>query len=287
MKSPIAILKLILVVLLTALAVQTSLAQPSGSITNLVLNQTNAVWDLGKLLQSVDFTVTRVTNQKTNTEAEFSYSDPYSVGGGGKLSGGPAWTSVSANLINSTIPTSYHGIYRVSGSVTSSKTLATLILRTKVTGEDFFQGQYRILSGSATYTIKVDNLARQLSARLASSAMTGGGGVSSSAFLGSFPVSQLGAMGDGTWTLVLRFGETIGNTLGGNATVTLNSGTVYFYAFTGTYTPRTGVSKVNLLGYDTQAAPGAGSVLQVTLDSSNKITRITGRIAGQTVKVTP
>lgn len=290
MKSPIAILRLTLLGLLAALAVRTGVAQPSGSITNLVLSPTNALWDFGAFsnqLQYVSFTVMKATNQKTNTEAQFSYSDPYSQEGGGKVSGGPAITSVNVSLVNGTLTTSYNGAYRVSGSVTSAEGLATLTFRTKVTGAGYLEGFYKLISGSATFTVKVDSLAGQVSGRIASSVTTEAITISSATSFGPQSLSEYEReLGNGTWTLVLKFGQTIGNALSGNATVTLNSGTVYSYTFTGTFTPRTGVSKLNLQGYDTQQAAAAGSMLLVTLNSSNQVARITGRVGGQTVKLT-
>jgi hypothetical protein len=89
-------------------------------------------------------------------------------------------------------------------------------------------------------------------------------------------------IGDGSWGLVLTFTNAPAATkLGGNASVTLQTGQVYPFTFTGLYAPHTGQSQLNLKGLDA----GLGSMLQVSVNTNNAITRITGLISGQTVSI--
>ena len=85
-------------------------------------------------------------------------------------------------------------------------------------------------------------------------------------------------LGDGSWTLLVNFGEPNGTKLQGTATVTLATGQVYPFNFTGTFVASTGQSKLSLKGVDA----GLGSVLTVTLHGS-QIATIKGKVSGQIV----
>lgn len=275
---------LLLSAVLSALTAQTLLAQPSGSVTNLVTNPTNALWDFSKLtneLQNIDFTIFKVSHGVTNTEAEFVYAEAFTQDGHGKFSGSGSTNVVLA--VDGTPTTTNIFTYKVNGSVTSSKGVARINFTTKVSGPAELRNKTRNVTGSATYIISVDNVTGEVAGRQATHASASGlGSIASSTSIGPSPLTNFVAeIGDGTWTLVLDFGASSGNALNGNATATLDSGTVYPFNFTGTFVPHTGESHLNLKGQDN----GAGSMLVVTLNSSNQVNRITGHVSGQTVKL--
>ena len=79
---------------------------------------------------------------------------------------------------------------------------------------------------------------------------------------------------------MLQFGVIDGKKSSGTATVTLSTGRVYPFSFTGTFTPRTEQWKLNLKGVNA----GKGSNLQVIAQGSD-ITKIVGRVSGQSVNI--
>lgn len=273
----------------STLNVQTLLAQPSASITNLVNSPSNALWDFSKLtndLQNVDFTIFKVSHGVTNTQAEVAYADPFTQDGHGKFSGSG---STAVTLTTEGTTTTNTLTYKVNGSVTTSKDAARINFTTKVSGAAEVNGKTRNVTASATYIVSVDAVTGEVTGRQATHASASGlGSIASSTSIDSPLTNFVAEIGDGTWTLVL--GPFLMNnvvepgkpqTLTGNATVTLSSGTVYPFNITGTFVPHTGESHLNLKGQDN----GAGSMLVVTLNSSNQVNRITGHVSGQTVKL--
>jgi hypothetical protein len=258
--------------------------QPSGQVTGQVTNTANLLWDFSKLtneLQEIAF---------TNQSFALAYSDAFTQDGRGKFSGFAAETAatVVTGLGNDSTPftNDITAPYIVSGSVTSSKGKAKCLFTTKLSGGVESDSRARNFVFSESCTITFDALAGEASGRWSLSAkLSGGGGPtrtsSTNGTYGPFPLTDyLAEAGDGTWTLALTFDAASGDKLGGTATVTLNSGQVYPFNFSGTYAPHTGQSKLNLKGVDA----GAGSVLQVTLQGSS-IIQIAGQVSGQSISL--
>jgi hypothetical protein len=279
---------LALSVLLSALAAQNSFAQPSNlSVTNIVLpsSLTNLVFDFTTLtnpLQAVDIEIHKVSDGQTNLELEVTYSAPSSQDGRGKITG--TGTTTAEIDPQDSGPVDFDGPYTSKGSVTGSKGVTHLTFSTKVSGTASLEGKDRSVSASMSLSAKFDSVNDVLSYTQVSHASASGLGSLSESRKRSMPLSSSDVpeeLGDGGWTLVLNLGAANGNKLSGTASVTLDSGAVYNYNFTGTFSPHTQVSKLNLKGVDS----AKGSTLQVVLDGSNAVTRITGRVAGQTVKL--
>ncbi len=261
---------------LSALTLQTCSAQaPTGSITNLIVGTSNVLWDLSLVqqLQHIDLEIESISHGNTN-QVEILFDDPFTQDAKGKLAG-TGTTSVDIDGGSSS------GLsYLTTGLLSGTKGVARLAFSGKVTGLAFVGGLFRNVSASGNYQVKLDANTGQMSGRVSQKASASGlGGISGTrTFTNPIP-SELG---DGSWTLVLNFAAPGINTnrLSGTATVTLQTGLTYPYAFTGTYNPRTGKSKLNLKGQDT----GLGSSLQVTLQGTD-ISQIIGRVGGQSVNL--
>jgi hypothetical protein len=168
------------------------------------------------------------------------------------------------------------------GSASGANRIFRFTFTAKATGEAMLEGQLRKVTASRTFTITLSAITQVYFGRLSQTASAAGlGTLSDNLMINPASLFQLD-LGDGSWTLVLNFDApgTIPNKLTGNATVTLATGLSFPYAFTGTYTPRTGQSKLNLKGHDA----GLGSTLQVTLQGSD-VTRMVGRVSGQAINV--
>ncbi len=260
----------------SALTIQTCSAQaPTGSITNFIAGTTNVLWDVSLVqeLQHIDLDIESISHGNTN-EVQILFDDPFTQDAKGKLAG-TGTTSIDINGGSSSGLT-----YQTKGSLSGIKGVAHLTFAAKVTGLAFVGGQFRNVSASGNYQVKLDANAGQVSGRVSEKGSASGlGSISDTRkFTNSIPAE----LGDGSWTLVLNFAAPGINTnkLSGTATVALQTGLTYPYAFTGTYTPRTGKSKLNLKGQDT----GLGSSLVVTLQGTD-ISQIIGRVGGQTVNL--
>jgi hypothetical protein len=272
-----------------AVAAQTGLAQPSSlSITNPVLGVTNMILDVSKLtnqLQNIDLKIHRASDG--NLQVEIQYPNPYTQDGRGKLAGGPNTNTVSIPSDS----TQFQGIISSRGSISGNKGVAHLTFSTRASGKAEIQtGLLSAVSAGATYSVKFDAVNDLITVHHSEHASASGVGSAAEARTEVSGISTntdlTDELGDGTWTLVLNFTNAPGVKLGGDATVTLQSGQVYPFTFTGLFSPRAGVdklgqSKINLKGHDA----GLGCILQVTLNSSNTITRIVGRVSGQTINL--
>lgn len=265
------------VITLAAVAVQTSSAQPSGiSLTNHILYATNVLWDVSLITK-----LQQVALDFNSGKVQVMYADTFTQNGGGKLLG--SGTNVTVTLISDGItPTTFPGKYTTSGSVTSSKGVLHLTFTTRVSGKAMVESALRNLSASINGTVVYDRVNNTLAGRTTAHASASGlGAVSKAGTIDNSDLADLTSeLGDGTWTLQITFGTANVNKLSGTASVTLNSGQVYPFSFTGTYNPKTQESKLNLKGIDA----GKGSLLQVTLDGTD-LTRITGRVSGQSVSI--
>lgn len=286
MKISKIILASIVLIALTSLTVATSQAQPTGSITNLITGATNVIWDLSQLtneLQNLHLDITGKSHGSTN-HVEVLYADPFTQDGKGKLAGQGS-TSVELILEEPSPATNnFPGTYISKGSLTSSKGVTRAVFNSKVAGSTTFPGdsQPTAVSASANYIVTFNAVSNTVSGRSVERASAARkGSLSEKSTFNDTISSLMDELGNGTWTLVLDFAAPpAANKLAGTASVTLNSGAVYPFNFTGVYTPRTGASKLNLKGHDA----GAGSILQVML-STNHITRIVGRVTGQSVNI--
>jgi hypothetical protein len=262
---------------LSALTIQTCSAQaPTGSITNFISGTTNVLWDVSLVpqLQQVDLDIESISHGNTN-EVEILFDDPFTQDSKGKLAG-TGNTSIEIDGGSSQSGLSY----QTKGLLSGTKGVTHLTFAAKVTGLAFVGGLFRNLSASGQYQVKLDANAGQITGRVSEKASANGLGAISDTrkFTNAIPPE----LGDGSWTLVLNFDAPGINTnkVSGTATVTLQTGLTYPYAFTGTYTPHTGKSKLNLKGQDT----GLGSSLIVTLQGGD-ISQIIGRVCGQTVNL--
>ena len=273
------ILTAIAILGLAAATVQTSSAQaPTGSLTNLISGSTNVLWDFSLIdpLQHIDWNIEQASHGGGSNEVEIIFDDPYTADAKGKLSGAGT-TSVA--IITQQDDTTNNMTYQTKGSVSGTKGVGHLTFSAKIAGQATLQQKLRNVSAAGTYTVMFNANSNTVTGRQSRHASASGlGSISDQkAISGTIPSS----LGDGSWTLVLTFtpGSNT-NKLSGDATVTLNTGLSYPYTFTGTFTPHTGQSKLNLKGHDA----GLGSTVQVTLQGSD-IIRIVGRVAGQTVNL--
>ena len=262
---------------LSALTVQTCSAQaPTGSITNFITGTSNVLWDVSLVqqLQHIDLDIESVSHNGNTNQVEILFDDPFTQDARGKLAG------TGTTLVDIVGESSTNLSYQTKGSLSGTKGVAHLTFAAKVAGVAFVQGLFRNVSASGNYQVKVDANAGQVSGRISQKASASGLGAISDTrtFTNAIPPE----LGDGSWILVLNFDApgTNTNKLSGTATVTLQTGLTYPYAFTGTYSPTTGKSKLNLKGQ----ATGLGSSLVVTSQGMD-ISQIIGRVCGQTVNL--
>ena len=260
-------------------------APPTGSITNLIVGSSNVLWDFSLLtneLQNLDWAIQKVSKGQTNA-VEVLFNAPFTQDGRGKLEGQGSNRVELIQDQSGSQTNIFAGDFTVRGSVASSRGVARLTFSSRVSGTTTLAGDLkeRRVSAAVTETIKFDVNQNLVSGRLTRvESAAGKGSLSESLAISPGPIlPELGnELGNGTWTLSLDFGVAKGNQLSGSATVVLNSGKVYPFSFTGTFTPHTGESRLNLKGVDA----GLGCILQVTLQGS-QITKIVGQVSGQSV----
>jgi hypothetical protein len=297
-----AILTALAIIGLAALAFQTSSAQaPTGSITNVINDSTNILWDFSLLsgLQQINMDIVTGSHGKTN-DVQVSFADPFIQDAKGKFVGAgtnPVTimrlqvittntmvnnTNIMVSTTNILDHTTNDMAVLTKGSASGADRIDRFTFTAKATGEAMLQGQLRKVSASKTFTIGLSAITHVLFGRASQTVSAAGlGSVSDHFVIGPLPLFEFG-LGDGSWTLVLNFAApgTDPNKLTGDATVTLGTGLSFPYSFTGAYAPHTGQSKLNLKGHDA----GLGSTIQVTLQATNVI-RIVGRVSGQTIHV--
>jgi hypothetical protein len=286
MKTLKPLLTTISILSLAVLSTQVSPAQPTNPITKLIVGPMNVLWDFSQLtnnLQSEDWTIEKVSGGQTNG-AEVAFDAPFAQDAKGKLFGsGPTTVDLNPDL-SAPQPITFPGNYVTKGSVTSSKGVARVTLSITVSGRavlgnDKHPAAERAVTASAHGTLTFNANTGQWAGRASQKAAAAGiGAISETKTFG--PSALPAELGDGTWTLVLSFEAPTGNKLKGTATVTLNTGQVYPFDFTGTYASHNRQSKLNLKG----SGVGSGSILQVMLQDSN-IIKMTGRVAGQSVNI--
>jgi hypothetical protein len=254
-------------------------------LTRQITGSTNALWDFSTLtneFENIELNTEKIMDVGTNF-IHAAFAAPYTQDGRGRLAGsGNASVALSSNVTDP--QTNALGATYVSkGSVTSSKGVAHLVLSVKVSGQALLGDNkhpvaQRSVIVSVNCSAKFDAKTNQMSGRVSGTASASGLASLSNrrGFADAFPAE----LGDGAWTLVLQFGVISGNKSSGTATVTLSTGQVYPFTFTGTFTPRTEQWKLNLKGVDA----GKGSNLQVIAQGSD-ITKIVGRVSGQSVNI--
>jgi outer membrane protein assembly factor BamB len=264
-----------------AFTVPTTPVAPSRHVTD----PANALWDFSRLtneLQNIELDIEKNTSGVTNF-IRAAFADPYRQDGAGHLNG--SGSNSVALTSNTTHPqtTAFGATYVSKGVVSSSKGVASLefsavVLGRALLGNDRQPAAQRIVILEADYNARFDATRKQMSGRVSESISATGLGPSrqSSTFADPLPAE----LGDGAWTLVLQFGAANGNNASGVATVTLSTGQVYPFNFSGTFTPATGLWSLSLTGIEA----GKGSALQVTVHG-NDIARIVGRVSGQLVNI--
>jgi hypothetical protein len=262
----------VITISLIAFATTNAFSQaPTGSITNLVADPHNAVYDATLApLQTIEIDIT----QDSSSDLLITFDDPYTQDGKGKLAGaGPTQVAVTNDP---DVAVTFLGAYQTKGTIKGNNGLTSLRLASKASGTANLEGTDRNLSVSATYSITIDSVAGTVSGTVREKASASGLGSTS----GSDTIDDVipPELGDGSWTLVVNFGEVSGTKLTGTATVTLATGQVYPFNLKGTFVSATGQSKLSLTGVD----DGAGSKLTVTLQGST-VSSIKGKIAGQVV----
>ena len=260
------------VFLAVALAVPNAFSQaPTGSITNEILDSHNALYDATLApLQTVELDIPDAPSNLLIT-----YDDPYTQDGKGKLAGADATQITASNGVDLTL--SVPGTYQAKGTVKGNKGHTTLKLSSKASGTATFPhaGPHQF-TASAKYAITIDTVAGTLSGTLQQKfSVIRLGSIGSTVTINDVIPPELG---NGSWTLILNFGAPDGTKLQGTATVTLATGQVYPFNFTGTFVDATGQSKLTLTGVDA----GAGSKLTVTLQNGFLDT-IKGKVAGQVI----
>ena len=171
------------------------------------------------------------------------------------------------------------GIYKLTGSVTSSRGGARGAITAAVAGSTLFEGATRRLTATQKISFVVDASSKQCAGLSRDSASAAGkGSVSGVRSWGPYSLSSLGAS-DGSWTLALN-PATAGKNITGAASITMQSGRAYTFTVKGLYNANKQQSKLLLTG----TALAKGSNLQVTLSGST-ITAIKGKISGQMVNL--
>jgi hypothetical protein len=255
------------------------------NLTRQVTGPTNVLWDFSRLtneLQNIEVEIEKNANGATNF-IQVAFAGPYTQDGTGHLNGSGsnsvAWTSDTTDPQT----TAFGATYVSRGVVISSKGVASLQFSVRVfgralLGDDKHPIAQRTVIVMASYSARFDVTHNKVTGRV--SEIISAAGLGSRSVSGLFTNALPAELGDGAWTLALQFGAVSGNKASGVATVTLTTGQVYPFTFSGTFTPKTGQWRLNLKGVDA----GKGSTLQVTVQGSD-ITRITGRVSGQSVNI--
>ena len=242
---------------------------PTGSITNVIVDSHNTIYDA---------TLTPLQNIQIDIPQDggilVSWDDPFTQDGKGKLAGSGATTVFATNDPN--IAVTFPATYQTKGSIKGNNGITTLKFSSKASGDTNFAGNDRKLTGTVNYSLTINKLAGTITGTNKQKASASGyGSASDTETINDVIPPELG---DGSWTLILNFGAPNGTKLQGTATVTLATGQVYPFDFTGTFVDATGQSKLSLKGVDA----GTGSKLTVTLQNGFLDT-IKGKMAGQTI----
>jgi hypothetical protein len=257
---------------LSAFATLNASAQaPTGTVSIGVSEPSNALYDATLApLQSIDLDIP----QNASGDLHITYDDPYSQDGKGKLAGAGMTQVTVTNEPD--VALSFQGAYQTKGTIKGNNGLTTLRLSSKASGTAVIENANRKVSVTAAYTITIDSAAGTISGSLKQKASASGLGSANGTdtFQDLIPPE----LGDGSWTLDVNFGEPNGTKLQGTATVTLATGQVYPFNFTGTFVASTGQTKLSLKGVDA----GLGSKLTVTMQGSS-ISTIKGKVAGQII----
>jgi hypothetical protein len=304
-----------------ALAGASSFAQaPTGSLTNLIVGGTNSLWDMSVFegLQNPTVSLGMKSKQATNywncllgqanpatpvpgtnLELHVSFSGPYVQDGQGRLSG-KGTNSLTLSYCSSIYTgnwfepwyttnvldlTNLLGNYAVSGSIKGViGGGAVMQYRSRASATVPLSGKNHRLSALSAFYVVVDGVNKGLRESVGATISLSG----QATLVGGGPNfdTMPSASGDGTWTLVLNFDPTAATAptrLSGQATVTLNSGAVYPFRFTGRYSAKTGQSALLLKGLNNEAGNGKGATLSVLL-TNGQITGLQGRVAGQIIK---
>ena len=252
-------------------ALNASAQAPSGTVSILVNDSGNALYDATLApLQVIDLDVP----EGGSSDLHITYDDPYTQDGKGKLAGAGATQVAVTN--DSDIALSFPGTYQTKGTIKGNNGLTTFRLASKASGTAFIENANRKVSASAKYTININSAAGTISGMLMQKVSASGLG--SLGNTETFNESLPPELGDGSWTLEINFGEPDGTKLTGTATVTLVTGQVYPFLLKGKYVDSTGQSKLQLKGFD----DGTGSKLTVTMQG-NSINTIKGKVSGQII----
>ena len=259
---------------LAAFTTQNAFSQaPTGSVSIVISSSTNALYDATLApLKSIKLDIP----QNNSGDLLISFDDPYAQDGKGKLAG--AGTTQVAVTNDMGVALSFPGTYQTKGTIKGNNGLTTIRLASKVSGLAFISGLFRNVSASAKYSVTIDSAAGTVTGTRMQKASASG--LPSAGDTESITDVIPPEIGDGSWTLMVNFGEPSGTKLQGTATVTLATGQVYPFNFTGTFVSATGQSKLTLQGVDA----AAGSKLTVTLQGS-AVTSIKGKVSGQVVSV--
>lgn len=297
---------------------RTGVAQaPSGSITNQIVGATNAIWDISLFegLQNPSVSLPMIgkvaTNYWKSLQADSSasvpgsnyllqttFTSPFVQNGRGQFVGhGTNTMSLSYQILTDTGNifdpwastnvlelTNVAGNYVVSGSIHGISGVAVLRYISRASGALPVSGKrLRVSTIDALYVViqAATRVARESYGNIIS--VTGQRRLQLS---GPDSESLPDYLGDGTWSLVLNFesaSATTSTRLSGWATVTLNSGTVFPFTFSGRYSAKTGRSTLLLKGVNNEAGNAKGATLTVTL-AGDQVVSLLGRIAGQVIR---
>lgn len=268
---------------LTTLGVCQGAAQAlSGSIIN-TYGAPNPLWDLSKVS---DWQDANLKMENSNSQVEIDFASPFAQDGKGRLAGAGSttvqvkqqWNEDNGQVTHYDV--SFPGTYVVKGSITSSKGVARVTCAIKAMGRASLEpsDSERTVTATSSSTFVIDPGAGSMTGRYSDKASAQGKGSISDR--GTFVDPIPAALGNGSWTLVLNPVADAANKYTGTATITLNSGTIYPFSITGSYTPNTGASKLTLTGTDA----ALGSKLQLKLDGA-VIKFISGKVSGQAIKI--
>ena len=181
-------------------------------------------------------------------------------------------------LVQNSGSISFTANYTLKGAVKSAGSKISMTLAFNATGKALFENVNRTVRESVTYVATVDPVAGTMTGRKIGTASASGKGT----------VKILDPTIDGTvppgftpvdWHLDMTLAST-GTKVKGTAAVSLDNGRSFPFNVNGTYSAKTGTSKLTLTG----TGIGKGATLTVNM-AGNNITGISGKLLGQQVKV--
>lgn len=255
---------------------------PSGDFSETVTNAADAVWDFEGVVTNANFDVS-----ENGPEVQANIPAAFTQSGAGKISGSATDVPMSFTINglggNGTVPLS--ATVTEKGSISSTKGSARFSITFRASGTATLPSSSHssVITLSEQINATINSTNQTITGSMKSTASDSSHGSITETMTFANPLSDVGALGDGSWTLNLNGLSTTGTKVTGTATVTLNSGQVFNYSIKGSFSS----TKGTLLLLSGSDANSKGSTITVTLNTSDVVTNIKGKISGQTVNVSP